>query len=111
MFDLRNELYRHLQKQSLRFFTDQQDRRADVAGDERRQRHRERGHRHASSASSRTPSSLVSVMVVIVGLNWRLALLSLVMLPFFIFPTRRVGPHPPAASAPDRRVSGGRWRR
>jgi ATP-binding cassette subfamily B protein len=35
--------------------------------------------------------SLVSVMIVIVGLNWQLALLSLVMLPFFVFPTRRVG--------------------
>jgi ATP-binding cassette subfamily B protein len=35
--------------------------------------------------------TLASVAVVIVGLNWQLALLSLVMLPFFILPTRRVG--------------------
>jgi ATP-binding cassette, subfamily B, bacterial len=35
--------------------------------------------------------TLASVAFVIVGLNWQLAVLSLVILPFFILPTRRVG--------------------
>ena len=90
MFDLRNELYRHLQKQSLRFFTESKTGELmsrvtnDVGGIE--------GVVTGTIVSVVTNVvSLVAVMVVIVGLNWQLALLSLVMLPFFILPTRRVG--------------------
>ena len=90
MFDLRNELYRHLQKQSLRFFTESKTGELmsrvtnDVGGIE--------GVVTGTIVSVVTNVvSLVSVMIVIVGLNWQLALLSLVMLPFFILPTRRVG--------------------
>jgi ATP-binding cassette subfamily B protein len=90
MFDLRNELYRHLQKQSLRFFTTSKTGELmsrvtnDVSGIE--------SVVTGTIVSIVTNAiSLVSVMVVIVGLNWQLALLSLVMLPFFIFPTRKVG--------------------
>jgi ATP-binding cassette subfamily B protein len=90
MFDLRNELYRHLQKQSLRFFTESKTGELmsrvtnDVAGIE--------------GVVTNTVVNVVtnvvillSVTLVIVGLHWQLALLSLVMLPFFVFPTRRVG--------------------
>jgi ATP-binding cassette, subfamily B, bacterial len=90
MFDLRNELYRHLQKQSLRFFTERKTGElmsrvtTDVGGIE--------GVVTGTLVSVVTNVvTLVSVAVVIVGLNWQLALLSLVMLPFFILPTRRVG--------------------
>ena len=90
MFDLRNELYRHLQKQSIRFFTESKTGELmsrvtnDVNGIE--------GVVAGTVVSVVTNVvSLVSVMVVIVGLHWQLALLSLVMLPFFILPTRRVG--------------------
>jgi ATP-binding cassette, subfamily B, bacterial len=90
MFDLRNELYRHLQMQSLRFFTESKTGELmsrvtnDVAGIE--------------GVVTNTVVNVVtnvvillSVTLVIVGLHWQLALLSLVMLPFFVFPTRRVG--------------------
>ena len=90
MFDLRNELYRHLQRQSLRFFTESKTGEMmsrvnnDVGGIE--------GVVTGTLVSVVTNVvTLVSIMVVIVGLNWQLALLSLVMLPFFILPTRRVG--------------------
>jgi ATP-binding cassette subfamily B protein len=90
MFDLRNELYQHLQKQSLRFFTTSKTGELmsrvtnDVSGIE--------SVVTGTIVSVVTNAvSLVSVMIVIVGLNWQLALLSLVMLPFFVFPTRRVG--------------------
>jgi ATP-binding cassette subfamily B protein len=90
MFDLRNELYRHLQKQAIRFFTESKTGELmsrvtnDVGGIE--------GVVTGTIVSVVTNLvTLVSVMVVIVGLNWQLALLSLVMLPFFILPTRRVG--------------------
>ncbi|MCC7367611.1 MAG: ABC transporter ATP-binding protein [Chloroflexi bacterium] len=90
MFDLRNELYHHLQKQSLRFFTESKTGELmsrvtnDVGGIE--------GVVTNTIVNVITNVvSLVSVAVVIFGLNWQLALLSLVMLPFFILPTRRVG--------------------
>ena len=90
MFDLRNELYRHLQRQSLRFFTERKSGElmsrvtTDVGGME--------GVVTGTLVSVVTNVvTLVSVSVLIVGLNWQLALLSLVMLPFFILPTRRVG--------------------
>src|SRR5688572_30255349 len=90
MFDLRNELYRHLQKQSLRFFTERKTGElmsrvtTDVGGIE--------GVVTGTLVSVVTNVvTLASVAVVIVGLHWQLALLSLVMLPFFILPTRRVG--------------------
>ena len=90
MFDLRNELYRHLQNQSIRFFTESKTGELmsrvtnDVGGIE--------GVVTGTIVSVVTNVvTLISVMVVIVGLNWQLALLSLVMLPFFILPTRRVG--------------------
>jgi ATP-binding cassette subfamily B protein len=90
MFDLRNELYRHLQRQSLRFFTESKTGELmsrvtnDVGGIE--------GVVTGTIVSVVTNVAiLASVTVVIFGLHWQLALLSLVMLPFFVFPTRRVG--------------------
>jgi ATP-binding cassette, subfamily B, bacterial len=90
MFDLRNELYRHLQRQSLRFFTESKTGELmsrvtnDVSGIE--------GVVTNTVVNVVTNVvTLLSVAVVIFGLNWQLALLSLVMLPFFVFPTRRVG--------------------
>ncbi|MGE3269402.1 MAG: ABC transporter ATP-binding protein [Chloroflexota bacterium] len=90
MFDLRNELYRHLQRQSLRFYTESKTGELmsrvtnDVGGIE--------GVVTNTVVNVVTNViTLTSVAVVIFGLNWQLALLSLVMLPFFVLPTRRVG--------------------
>jgi ATP-binding cassette subfamily B protein len=90
MFDLRNELYRHLQKQSIRFYTERKSGElmsrvtSDVGGIE--------GVVTGTLVSVVTNVvTLASVAFVIVGLNWQLAVLSLVILPFFILPTRRVG--------------------
>jgi ATP-binding cassette subfamily B protein len=90
MFDLRNELYRHLQKQSIRFYTERKSGElmsrvtSDVGGIE--------GVVTGTVVSVVTNVvTLASVAFVIVGLNWQLAVLALVILPFFILPTRRVG--------------------
>lgn len=90
MFDLRNELYRHLQRQSLRFYTESKSGELmsrvtnDVNGIE--------GVVTNTIVSLVTNvATVVTVMVVILGLNWQLALLALGILPFFVFPTRRVG--------------------
>jgi len=90
MFDLRNDLYRHLQKQSLRFFTESKSGELmsrvtnDVSGIE--------GVVTGTLVSVVTNVvTIVSVMAVITRLNWELAILSLAILPFFILPTRKVG--------------------
>ncbi len=90
MQDLRNALYSHLQRLPLRFFTETrtgeiQSRLAnDVGG--------------IQSVVTDTASSVVSNLVVTIStviamflLDWRLALLSLAVLPFFLYLTYRVG--------------------
>ena len=90
MQDLRAALYSHLQKMPLRFFTETrtgeiQSRIAnDVGG--------------VQSVVTDTASSVtanlaiaISTIVVMLLLDWRLAFLSLGMLPFFMYLTYRVG--------------------
>ncbi|MBI4506736.1 MAG: ABC transporter ATP-binding protein [Chloroflexi bacterium] len=90
MFDLRSQLYEHLQRLSLRFFTGTRAGEItsrltnDVSG--------------IQNVVTTTLSGIVtnavvllSTIVVIVTLDWRLALLALAILPLFIAPTRRVG--------------------
>ncbi|HEU5111906.1 MAG TPA: ABC transporter ATP-binding protein [Acidimicrobiia bacterium] len=90
IFDLRCELYSHLQKMSLRFFTATKTGElmsrlnSDVEG--------------AQSAITGTFVSIVSnvvsvvfVLVVMIRLDWRLTLLAVAALPLFVIPARRVG--------------------
>ncbi|MDP8923302.1 MAG: ABC transporter ATP-binding protein/permease, partial [Chloroflexota bacterium] len=90
MFDLRNELYRHLQQQSLRFFTTAKTGEVmsrvnnDVAGIE--------------GVVSNTPNNIVNNVITVVAisatmfaLNWQLAIVALAILPLFVIPARRVG--------------------
>src|SRR5439155_13975660 len=90
MQDLRDRLYSHLQRMSLRFFTgtrtgEIQSRIAnDVGG--------------IQSVVTDTASSIVANFVIIVStivamaiLSWQLTLLSLVVVPFFVGMTYRVG--------------------
>lgn len=89
IYDLRQELYEHLQNMSLRFFT--HTRRgeivsrlnSDVVG--------------AQSAVTNTiPNvvtnsfSLVTTLVVMFTIEWRLTLLSVIVLPLFLLPARRI---------------------
>ncbi|OGO55295.1 MAG: ABC transporter [Chloroflexi bacterium RBG_16_72_14] len=90
MQDLRNALYGHLQRMPLRFFTSTrtgeiQSRLAnDVGGVQ---------HVVTDTASSVTSNFAVAIstMVAMVIIDWRLTLLSLGMLPFFLYLTYRVG--------------------
>ena len=90
MQDLRNALYAHLQRMPLRFFTatrtgEIQSRLAnDVGGVQRVVTDT------ASSVTSNVAVAL-STMVAMVFIDWRLTLLSLGMLPFFLVLTARVG--------------------
>lgn len=90
MFDLRNQLYRHIQRQGLRFFTDA--RTGEVMS---------RLNNDVNGIQDVVRDTLVGVLAnvvvvttttaVILALEWRLALVALAILPFWIIPTRRVG--------------------
>lgn len=90
MFDVRNQLYRSLRRQGMRFFTHTKAGELvsrinnDVTGVE--------------SVVTGTVSNIVSnlltvgtTLAVMFTLDWGLTLISLAILPLFIYPTRRVG--------------------
>jgi ATP-binding cassette subfamily B protein len=90
IFDLRQEMYQHLQSMSLRFFTHTKSGEIvsrfnnDVVG--------------AQDAVTGTLPNIVtngitlaSTLVVMISIEWRLALLSVAVLPLFLLPARRVG--------------------
>ena len=104
MHDLRSAVYRHLQRLSLAFFTrtrtgEIQSRIAnDIGGVET----------VVTSTATSIVSNLTTVIATIVAmflLDWRLAVFSLGLLPFFVFLTRRVG----GSAGRSRRRSSGRW--
>src|SRR3954464_360518 len=90
MHDLRSAVYRHLQRLSLAFFTrtrtgEVQSRIAnDIGGVEN----------VVTNTATSIVSNLTTVLPTIVAiflLDWRLAVFSLVLLPLFVWLTRRVG--------------------
>jgi ATP-binding cassette subfamily B protein len=90
VFDLRTQLYRSLRSQGMRFFTHARAGElvsrlsSDVSGVED----------VVTTTASQALSNLlivVSTLVVMFTLNWQLSLVSLAILPLFIYPTRRVG--------------------
>jgi ATP-binding cassette subfamily B protein len=90
MFDLRNELYAHLQSLSLRFFT------ATKTGDIMSRLNNDVSgvSRVVGETMTQTVMQallLISTTVLMIGLEWRLALISLVIVPLVLIPTRRVG--------------------
>jgi ATP-binding cassette subfamily B protein len=90
IFDLRQQMYVHLQHMSLRFFTHTKSGEIvsrfsnDVVGAQ-------------SAVTGTLPGivtngiTLLSTLAVMVSIEWRLALLSVVVLPLFLLPARRVG--------------------
>jgi len=90
MQDLRNALYAHLQRMPLRFFT------ATRTGEIQSRLTNDVGGVQAvvtDTAASITSNVAVaaSTMVAMILIDWRLTLLSLGMLPFFLYLTFRVG--------------------
>src|SRR5258708_2635327 len=103
MHDLRSAVYRHLQRLSLAFFTrtrtgEVQSRIAnDIGG--------------VQNVVTSTATSIVSnvttvlaTIVAMVALDWRLAVFSLALLPFFVWLTRRVGRERKPSLAPSHRI-------
>ncbi len=90
MQDLRNQLYAHLQRMSLRFFT------ATRTGEIQSRLQNDVGG--VQTVVTTTVSSIISNIVVVLStlvamlvLSWQLTLLSLCVVPIFIYMTYRVG--------------------
>ncbi len=90
MHDLRTQVYRHLQRLSLAFFTrtrtgEVQSRIAnDIGGIDN----------VVTSTATSVLSNVTTVLATVVAmvfLDWRLAVFALVLLPFFVWLTKRVG--------------------
>jgi ATP-binding cassette subfamily B protein len=90
IFDLRQGMYEHLQRMSLHFFTHTKSGEIisrfnnDVVGAQ-------------SAITSTVPNiltnalTLVTTLAVMLSIEWRLTVLSIVVLPLFLLPARRVG--------------------
>jgi ATP-binding cassette subfamily B protein len=90
IFDLRQRMYEHLQRMSLRFFTHTKSGEIvsrfnnDVVGAQR-------------AITSTVPSivtnsvTLFTTLAVMISIEWRLTLLSIAVLPLFLLPAKRVG--------------------
>ncbi len=90
MYDMRNHLYAHLQKMSLRFFT------STRSGEILSRLNNDVGGIQDAVTNSFTSvfSNLIIVVTTVVlmaFLDWRLTIFSLAALPLFIIPTRIVG--------------------
>src|SRR2546423_7517960 len=90
MQDLRNHLYEHLQSMSLRFFT------ATRTGEIQSRLQNDVGG--VQSVVTNTASSILSNIVIIISsliamavLSWQLTVLSLFLIPAFVYMTYRVG--------------------
>ncbi|MCA9976775.1 MAG: ABC transporter ATP-binding protein, partial [Anaerolineales bacterium] len=90
IYDLRCSLYQHMQRMSLRFFT--QTRTGELMS---RLNNDVIGAQQAISNTLVTIISnfvsLVATLAIMLALEWRLTLLALLILPLFVLPARRIG--------------------
>lgn len=90
IFDLRRQLYRHLQGMSLRFFTS--TRTGELVS---RLNNDVVGAQNAITGTFITIASnivtVTAILIIMVQTEWRLTLLAVAALPLFIYPARRVG--------------------
>src|SRR5215470_5037643 len=90
MFDLRNQMYDRVLRQSLRFFT--QTKSGEILSRLQNDVGGVQGVVTGTLVSLVTNILVVvSTLIVIFRMDWRLSLVASAVLPFFILPTRRVG--------------------
>ncbi|MBX6395432.1 MAG: ABC transporter ATP-binding protein [Alicyclobacillaceae bacterium] len=90
MFDLRNQLYRHLIHMPLKFFTNTKT--GEIMSRVNNDVNNLQMVVSDTVANSlRNVISVVTTVATMFMLNWQLAILSLIILPLFVVPTRRVG--------------------
>jgi ATP-binding cassette subfamily B protein len=91
IFDLRTELFDHIQRQPIAFFT-----RTQLGALQSRMNNDVIGAQQAVTNTLGTVvSNVITVavtLVIMAQLEWRITLATLVLLPAFIYPARRIGP-------------------
>ena len=92
IYDLRVALFDHVQRMPLAFFTRTQTGCAADRGSTTTSSARSRRSPARSAPSSRTSSASSVTLTIMFALEWRLTILTLLVLPAFIFPARRLGP-------------------
>src|SRR6202142_3887243 len=90
MHDLRTSVYQHLQRMSLAFFT------RTRTGEVQSRIANDIGGKQATITTTATTlvsntTTVVASVIAMIVLDWRLTIASLVMLPFFVWVSRRVG--------------------
>jgi ATP-binding cassette subfamily B protein len=90
MFDIRNQMYDRLLRQSLRFFT--QTKSGEILSRLQNDVGGVQGVVTGTMVSLATNSIVVlTTLIVIFRIDWKLSLVAISVLPLFIVPTRRVG--------------------
>lgn len=90
IYDLRQSMYEHLQRMSLRFFT-------DTKSGEIISRFNNDVYGAQNAITGTVPTivtngvTLFTTLAVMLSIEWRLTLLSIAVLPLFLLPARRVG--------------------
>ena len=90
IYDLRVSMYTHMQRMSLRFFT--QTRTGELMS---RMNNDVVGAQQAISNTTVTivsnVISFVATLAIMIAIDWRLTLLAVIILPLFVLPARRIG--------------------
>ncbi|MBE2220908.1 MAG: ABC transporter ATP-binding protein [Anaerolineae bacterium] len=90
IYDLRVQMYTHMQRMSLRFFT--QTRTGELMS---RMNNDVVGAQQAISNTTVTiisnVISFVATLAIMLAIDWRLTLLAVIILPLFVLPARRIG--------------------
>ena len=90
MFDIRNQMYDRLLRQSLRFFT--QTKSGEILSRLQNDVGGVQGVVTGTMVSLATNTIVVlTTLIVIFSMDWKLSLVAISVLPLFILPTRRVG--------------------
>ncbi len=90
IYDLRKEMYVHLQHMSMRFFTETKSGEivsrfnSDVVG-------AQNAITGAIPTAVTNVVTLISTLAIMITIEWRLTLLAVIVLPLFLLPARRVG--------------------
>ena len=87
---MRSKVFGHIQKMPIAFFSRTQTGALDHPAQQRRDRRAAGVHRHALLRRVNI-ISVTLVLIVMFFLSWQITLISLIILPIFVFPATRVG--------------------
>ena len=107
IYDMRTQVFAHVQQMPHRLLHPHPDRRARLPAQQRRARRAAGLHRHLVVGRQQPRSACGLTLAAMFFLSWQITLVALVLLPVFVFPARCVGrrlaEHHPRVLHPQRR--------